>query len=81
MDTASIETLGSAPLLLLLQELNDLYPANPPDFSELKPSKSDPDDPNEFSKTLGFLESIGVKALIAFKLDVCIFSMLRVGSS
>ena len=81
MDMASIEALGSIPLLLLLQELDDLYPANPPEAAALGSSEQSPGESLELSKTLGFLESIGVDALVAFKLDVCSHFLISFGGS
>ena len=77
MDTAAIETLGSHPLLTLLQELNGLYPANPPEFTHSESSKWLLDNETEISRTLDFLMGIGVNPLMAFKLDVCFGYLFR----
>ena len=70
MDTATIEMVGSRPLLVFLQGLNDLYPANPPESASSESLEWFSNDGIEISRTMDFLMGIGVESLMTFKLDV-----------
>lgn len=76
MDEVVIKDLGSAPLLEVLRKVEELFPAARPDthFLPLRNNMDQKDlllkSEDQLSKTLTYLTSIGVDALIAFYVTV-----------
>jgi hypothetical protein len=80
MDEAKIRELGSAPLIGVLRKIEELFPASRPKHdsqsfpilnSEGQKGLSFQGD-NRLSKTMAYLNSIGVSALVDLLVGVCL---------
>ncbi|KAL6715232.1 hypothetical protein ACLMJK_007496 [Lecanora helva] len=76
MDEAEIKKVGSAPLLDILRNVNELFPAKRPDelFKPFHPSNNDIqksmplNDESPLLRTMSYLTKIGVSALLDFSI-------------
>lgn len=88
MNEAKIKELGSAPLLGVLRKIEELFPAlRPHDDPQLFPTlKSEGQKglsfqgENQLSKTMAYLSSIGVNALVDFIVGVCHSKLILLAS-
>lgn len=79
MNEEKLKEVGSAPLLKVLRKIEELYPAHRPDEKHSVPSALSIKDQtgllfkdnNYLSKTMVYLTSIGVGALVNFDTGVC----------
>jgi len=79
MNEAEIKELGSAPLLGVLRKIEELFPASRPHHDpysfpilESQGQKGlSVQGENQLSKTMAYLSSIGVSALVDFMVGVC----------
>ena len=75
-----LRDLGSAPLIAILRKIEDLFPASRPSgIADGFPLLSNSgqrglmfDGENQLSKTMAYLTSIGVSALVDFYVGVCV---------
>lgn len=82
MNEDKLKEIGSAPLLNILRKIEDLYPAQRPhEKSEMFFTSSNhyqqglmSNNENQLSKTVAYLTSIGVSALVGFDTGVCCYA-------
>lgn len=80
VNEAKIKEMGSAPLLGVLRKIEELFPASPPhhdphSFPVLKSQGQKGllfQGENQLSKTMAYLSSIGVSALVDLIVGVCL---------
>lgn len=81
MDEERLKALGSGPLIEVLRIIEKTFPAttpetaieNPPlSHQRQKPLLAKENTDNHLTKTLTYLERIGVTALVSFSISVCI---------
>ena len=88
MDEERLKALGSGPLIEVLRIIEKTFPAATPETAiaienlplshqRQKPLLAKENTDNHLTKTLTYLERIGVTALVSFSISVCIPSCVR----